>query len=154
MLDTPKIIQTTTQHTAVIHLTIPRNEIQIVMGPGINELMATIGSQGIAPAGAWFTHHLKMSPEIFDFEISVPVKAPVTSTGRVKPSKWPAMKAARTTYCGSYEGLGDAWGEFDQWIESNGHKPAADLWECYVAGPESGSDPAKWCTELTRPLLG
>jgi hypothetical protein len=36
--------------TAFIHLTIPRAEIQNVMGPGINELMATIAAQGIAPA--------------------------------------------------------------------------------------------------------
>ncbi len=28
-----------------------------------------------------------------------------------------------------------------------------DLWECYAAGPESGPDPAKWRTELNRPLL-
>jgi effector-binding domain-containing protein len=137
----------------VIHLKIPRNEIQIVMGPGITELMATIGAQGIAATGAWFTHHLKMSSKVFDFEISVPVKSPVASTGRVKPSKWPAMKAVRTTYHGSYEGLGDAWGDFNAWIEKNELKPAADFWECYVAGPESGSDPAKWRTELTRKLI-
>jgi len=27
-----------------------------------------------------------------------------------------------------------------------------DLWEVYVAGPESGPDPATWRTELNRPL--
>ena len=42
MLDTPHITQTTTQLTAVIHLTIPREEIQNVMGPGISELMAAL----------------------------------------------------------------------------------------------------------------
>ena len=131
-LDTPQIIQTAAQPTAIIHLTIPREEIQNAMGPGISELMAAVSAQGIAPAGPWFTHHLRMNPDIFDFEISVPVKAPVTAVGRVKPSQWPAMKVARTTYHGPYEGLGDAWGEFGEWIEANGHTPAADLWECYV----------------------
>ncbi len=154
MLDTPQITQTTALHTAIIHLTIPREEIQHVMGPGFGEIMAAIAAQGIAPAGPCFTHHLKMSPDIFDFEISVPVTAPVTAVGRMKPSQWPAMKVAKTTYHGSYEGLGDAWGEFMDWIEANGHTSAPDLWECYAAGPESSDNPADWRTELNRPLIG
>ena len=38
-------------------------------------------------------------------------------------------------------------------VAAGGHTPAPDLWECYVAGPESGPDPAAWRTELNRPLL-
>jgi effector-binding domain-containing protein len=152
MLDTPHITQTTTQLTAVIHLTIPREEIQNVMGPGISELMATIADQGIKPTGPWFDHHLKMAEDTWDFEISVPVSAPVVAAGRVKPSQWPAMKVARTVYHGPYEGLGDTWGEFLDWITANGHTPAPDLYQCYVAGPESSPDPANWRTELTKPL--
>jgi len=60
---------------------------------------------------------------------------------------------ARTVFQGAYEGLGAAWGEFDAWIVANGHTPGPDLWECYVAGPESSSDPASWRTELNRPLV-
>jgi len=39
------------------------------------------------------------------------------------------------------------------WITAEGHSPAPDLWECYVAGPESNPDPANWRTELNRPLV-
>jgi effector-binding domain-containing protein len=152
MLDKPHITQTTTQLTAVIHLTIPREEIQSAMGPGIGELMATIAAQGITPTGPWFSHHLKMAPDTWDFEISVPVSAPVVAAGRVRPSQWPAMKVARTVYQGPYEGLADAWGEFIDWITANGHTPALDLYESYVAGPESSPDPANWRTEFTKPL--
>ena len=102
MLDTPQIIQTTNQLTAVIHLTIPREEIQNVTGPGIGELMAAIAAQGITPTGPWLSHHLKIAPDIWDFEISVPVSAPVVAAGRVSPSQWPAMKVARTVYHGPY----------------------------------------------------
>jgi len=65
----------------------------------------------------------------------------------------PATTVARTVFQGPYEGLGAAWGEFDAWIVANGHTPGPDLWECYVAGPESSSDPASWRTELNRPLV-
>jgi hypothetical protein len=98
MLDTPHITQTTTQLTAVIHLTIPREEIQNVMGPGIGELMATIAAQGIKPTGPWFDHHLKEGD--LGFQISGPSSAPVVPAGRVKPSQCPAMKVARTVYHG------------------------------------------------------
>ena len=148
MLDTPQITHTTAQQTAFIHVTVPRNGIQKVMGPGISELMATVAAQGIAPAGPWFTHHLKMDPKVFDFEISIPVKAPIVAAGRVRPGELPAAKVARTVYHG-----GDAWGDFNDWIVANGHTPASDLWECYLAGPESNSDPAAWSTELNRPLV-
>jgi effector-binding domain-containing protein len=152
MLDSPQVTKTDAQETAVIRLTIPRAEIRNVMGPGIGELMATVAAQGIATAGPWFTHHLRMDPEVFDFEIGVPVTASVAPAGRVKAGRLPAAKVARTVYHGPYEGLGAAWGELDAWIAGEGHKVKGDLWEIYVAGPESSPDPASFRTELNRPL--
>ena len=154
MLDTPQILQTTAQHTAVIPLVVPREKIREVMGPRISELMSTIAAQGISPTGPWFTNHRKMDPDIFDFAISIPVNKPVTAVGRVQPGELPSRRVARTIYQGPYEGLGEAWGEFMDWIEANGHQPAPDLWECYAYGPESTSDEATYRTELNRPLLG
>lgn len=154
MIDPPQITQSIAQQTAFIHLTVPRSEIRNVMGPGLGELMAAIAAQGIAPAGPWFTHHLKMDPAIFDFEICVPVAALVAATGRVRAGQLPASTVARTVFHGDYGGLPAAWGEFNAWIVANGHKPGPDLWECYVAGPESNPDPLTWRTELNRPLTG
>jgi effector-binding domain-containing protein len=153
MLEQPQITRTVARPIAVLRLTVPRAEIQNVMGPGHRELMAAVAAQGVAPAGPWFTHHLRMDPARFDFEIGVPVAAPISAAGRVEPSQWPAATVARTVYQGPYEGLASAWGEFMTWIAAEGHTPAPDLWECYVAGPESGPDPAAFRTELTRPLL-
>ena len=153
MIGKPQIVQTSAQETAVIRLTIPRAEIRDVMGPGHSELMAAVAGQGMAPAGAWFTHHFRMDPDTFDFEIGVPVTAPISEVGRVKPGRLPAATVARTVYHGPYEGLAAAWGEFDAWITAEGHRPGPDLWECYLAGPETDSDPATWRTELNRPLI-
>lgn len=154
MLDNPQITQAAVQTTAVIRLTIPRAEIQKVMGPGFGELIAALASQGIAPAGPMYSHHFRMDPEIFDFEIGVPVSSPISPTGRVHPGELPAAKVARTVYQGPYEGLGPAWGEFDAWIAAQGLTSAPNLWEFYVTGPESNPDPAAWRTELNRPLTG
>jgi effector-binding domain-containing protein len=153
MIETPEIVQTAAQLTAVIRLTVPREEIQTVMGPAIGEVFATVAAQGMAPTGPVFSHHFRMDPGIFDFEVGVPVSSPVAPAGRVKPGQLPATTVARAVYHGGYEGLGPAWGEFGDWVAANGHKPCQDLWECYVTGPESGPDPAGWRTQLNRPLL-
>jgi uncharacterized protein YndB with AHSA1/START domain/effector-binding domain-containing protein len=152
-IDTPSIVRTDAQRTAVVHLTVPRAEIQQVMGPAITEVMQAIGAQGIAPAGPVFSYHSKMDPNIFDFEVGVPVSAPVAATGRVKASQLLAATVARTVYHGPYEGLGAAWATLMEWIAANGHRPAPDLWERYVTGPESSPDPGAWRTELNRPLV-
>ncbi|MDB5838938.1 MAG: transcriptional regulator, effector-binding domain/component [Herminiimonas sp.] len=153
MLEKPQITRSTAQLTAVIPLTIPREAIRHVMGPGLAELRSAIAAQGIAPAGPWFSHHLRMDPAVFDFEISIPVAAPIVAVGRVRPSHLPAVMVARTVFRGPYEELGDAWGEFISWTKANGHTPGESLWECYLTGTEPNADPATPCTELNLPLI-
>lgn len=153
MIDTPQITETRRQLAAVIHVVVARDKIREVMGPGIAEVMAAVKAQGVGPVGPWFTHHFRITPETFDFEIGVPTSAPVAATGRVKPGELPAGRVARTVYHGSYEGLGEAVGELFSWIETAGHKQASDHWEVYLAGPESSADPADYRTELNRPLV-
>jgi effector-binding domain-containing protein len=152
MIETPLLVEVPAQRIAMVHIETPRSQMQHVMGPGIGEVMAAVKAQGIGPVGPWFAHHLKLTPEAFDFDICVPVSAPVTAVGRVRPGLRPAITVARTVYHGRYEGLGGAWLEFAAWLQANGHRTAGDLYECYVAGPESTPDPALWRTELSRPL--
>jgi effector-binding domain-containing protein len=153
MIDPPQITTTTERRTAAVHLTIPRAEIQTAMGPAIGEVMSVMKAKGIVPTGPLYSHHFRMSPETFDFEVGAPVSSPITPAGRVQPSKLPAARVARTIYRGPYEKLGAAWSEFMLWIEAEGLKTGDDLWECYLAGPESSPDPANWQTELNRPLV-
>jgi hypothetical protein len=61
MLSAPQIIQTTAQPAAVIHLTVPRNEMMKVFGPAVGEMMAALAAQGMEPVGAVFAHHIKIS---------------------------------------------------------------------------------------------
>jgi effector-binding domain-containing protein len=153
MIETPTVIETPDQDVAMVHIETPRSKMQQVMGPGIVEVMSAVKAQRIGPTGPWFAHHLAITADAFDFDICVPVSAPVSAVGRVKPWRRPALTVVRTVYHGRYEGLGAAWHEFGAWIESNGLRTAGDLYECYKVGPESGPDPANWRTELSRPVL-
>jgi len=154
MIDRPQIVQTKAVPTAVIHVTIPRSEIRSVMGPGIQELMAAVAAQGIAPAGPWFNRHFNMNPTTFDFEISVPVTRPVKAVGRVRPSELPAVKAVRAIHRGDYEGLGAAWGELQAWVTARKLEAAPWIWEVYLTDPSANPDPSTWRTELNQPLAG
>ena len=152
MIEPPQILLTTAQLTAFIHVTIPREEMPSVIWAGIREVLDAIAAQGVAPAGPWFTHHLRRPSHTFDFEICVPVASPIAPVGRVVAGKWPAIKVAQTVYHGAYEGLGEAWGEFLEWIEAGDLHQAEDLWECYLVGPQACPDPGAWRTQLSRPL--
>jgi effector-binding domain-containing protein len=154
VIEPPKIVQSDAVQTAAVHVTVARSRIQEVMGPGIQEVMAALAAQGIAPTGPWFTHHLRMDPAVFDFEICVPVARPVAPTDRVRPGLLPAARVVRTVYQGPYEGLGAAWGELKAWIAAQGLEEAPGLWERYLLDPSGSPDPASWRTELDQPLAG
>jgi effector-binding domain-containing protein len=158
MIETPEITHSQDQNYACLHLTVPREEIRMVMGPGIREVYTAIAAQGIPPAGPWFTHHLKRPDATFDFEICVPVNAPIAAAGGVKAGIWPSMRVARTVYHGDYdkgeyEGLAGAWPKFMEWIAEQRFTTTEDLWERYLVGPETSGNPGDWRTELNRQLL-
>jgi len=153
VIESPKIVETAAQQIAFIPLSVPRNEIQVVMGPGIREVIAAVTAQGIAIVGPWFTWHVRRPSDSFDFKICLPVATPVSPVGRVQAGELPAATVARTVYSGGYEGLGAAWGELGAWIADSALTPREDLWECYTLGPETSDDPAAWRTELNRPLV-
>ena len=152
MIDPPQITQSEPQMIASIRVTVPREKIQSVMDPTLRELRAALASQGVKPAGPWFSHHFRFDPGIFDFAVCFPVTKEFVATERVKSGQMQSRKVARTIYRGPYQGLGEAWREFGKWISDHGHKPEEDLWERYLSGPEKSQDPEEWETELNRPI--
>ena len=153
VLDTPQILDLPAFKVARIHVTTPASEIRSAMHAGLNELRGALADQEIEPTGPWFTHHLRMPGQTFDFEVCLPVLVEVKPQGRVAMGEIRAARTARTTYRGDYDRLGEAWGHFMQWISSQGVTPAPDLWEVYVVSTDASSNPCDWQTQLNRPLL-
>jgi effector-binding domain-containing protein len=150
----PEVVESPRQLAAVVHVTVPKPEISSAMGPAIHEVLDALKDQGMEPAGPPFSHHMRLDPEVWDFEVGFPTERPVEPVGRVKVGELPEARVIRTIYQGPYEGLGSAWGEFQAWIEAEGVDVGPNFWERYVAGPESGPDPADYKTELNRTLAG
>lgn len=139
--------------TAVIHLTVPRNEIEMVMGPAIHEVVSVLARQGVTPCGPLFSWHRRRPSDTFDFEVGFPVSQMITASGRVTMSTLPAARVARSVYRGDYSGLGDGWGALIAAVTEAGLPMQGGLWERYLSGPESAADPASWCTELNLVLM-
>ena len=152
MIEAPRIVATTAQPVAMLRLLVSVAEVRKVMGPGLKKVRDTIAAQGIAVAGPWLSHHFRMPAETFDYAICVPVASPIEANGRVEPWALPALTVARTVALGDYARLGTAWGEFRDWIATQGHKTRPELWECYTVGPETSPNPEDWRTELNWPL--
>ncbi len=153
MLDTPEVVRSSAQATAVIRIEVPRSQIQAVMEPAITEVLQVLREQGVQPAGPLISLHRSMDPAVFNFEVGFPVALGVRPRGRVVPSSLPAATVVRAIYRGSYEGLGGAWSELSKWMVAEGHEAGPNLWERYLAGPESGPDTSRWRTELNRPVV-
>lgn len=153
MIDPPQVVTTTATHAAIIPVVVPREQIRKAMSDAIGELMAAVAAQRVKPTGPLFSRHMRMDPAVFDFEVGLPVPGPIAAAGRMVPGQLPAIVVARTVYRGPYEKLGQAWGELNDWLKAEGHRPGPGLWESYLAGPGSISDPADFRTELNRPLL-
>ncbi len=81
MIDTPRIIRSTAKFAAVIPLDIPRSDMMEAFGPAVSELLAALSAQGLKPNGSAFAHHLRMTPERFNFEVGFQVSTPVRPQG-------------------------------------------------------------------------
>jgi effector-binding domain-containing protein len=147
----PSIVVSDELHYAAIRVSATWQEMREIMGPTRQEVYDAVAAQGLDPAGPWFTHHFRVPTDSFDFEICVPVPRPILASGRVYPAVWKAMRLARTVYTGDFQGLGDAWGNFIEWIARRDLKASGELWERYVS--QSESDPGSCHTELSKELL-
>lgn len=152
MLENPEVVPMEPRSVARIYLDIPRDRIQHEMRPGLMELCDALAAQGVRQVGPWFTHHLRMLPDRWNFEICLPIAGELKPVGRVTPGQVGGTSVARAVLHGPYEGLGEGWGALMGWIEAQGLQPAEDLYEVYLVGPESGGAPDTWRTELLRPL--
>jgi effector-binding domain-containing protein len=152
MLESPALVTTEPRRYASLRLDIAKEEIRARMGPGLQTVLSALAEQGVAAAGPWFTHHFRIEPARWHFEIGVPVAGALAPAGPVELRSAPALRAARAVLRGDYAGLVQAWPQLDAWVAAQGLEPAQDLWEVYVIGPEAGADPGAWRTELYRPV--
>jgi effector-binding domain-containing protein len=87
-----------------------------------------------------------------DVEAGFPVAVPVRSDGTVQAGALPAGRVVQADHLGSYDSLRETYEAIERWMGEHGLEPADEMWEVYLSGPETDSDPASWRTHVVWPV--
>ncbi len=141
----------------------PMSEISAAFDGTFQVLFPALTAQGIKPIGPALALYHEVPSDTVTFEVGIPVDRPLpedipNDAGIILTnSSLPAGKIARRTYIGPFDGLGQAWTEFMDSVESAsvaGHQPAFPCWEVYVTEPAPDADPATLRTDLYTAVSG
>lgn len=148
--------------TAVVRATnVPMATIGSFFDSAFGKAFPALFAAGITPVAPPFALYTRITegPEAeADLEIGFPLDRPLSESVegeseevdgmRVVPSELPAGEIAVTSHLGSYDGLGEAWGELMGEIGAMGRAPGIPFWEVYVTEPSPDMDPATLRTDL------
>lgn len=118
-----------------------------------------LADMGVEPAGAPYGRYHEFGPERAIVEIGIPTAAPASALrpmaeaedGELAASELPGGEVAVAVHIGSYDGLPQTYGRLEEWIGTEGRRPAGAPWESYVDDP-SEVDPADIRTEVCWPI--
>jgi effector-binding domain-containing protein len=139
------------QDTAVVHVSTEIANIGSSMGEAFHKAMAAVGKAGVAPAGPPMCKYLAYSGDRVEYEAGVPVAAPFAGDDDVRAGEVGGCQAAVAMHVGPYDKLGETYGKLQAWIESQGKKPSAVMWESYLSDPQT-TDPSEIRTEIFWPF--
>jgi AraC family transcriptional regulator len=140
------------QHTAVVRVRTTPEGIPQAMGEAIPKAFHAVTRAGSQPAGPPFTKYTSFDESSVEFETGLPVTAPFGGLDDVVAGELGGCEAAVTMHVGPYDTIGQTYGALQGWIESQGRRPSAIMWERYLSDPDAEPDPSKWMTEVVWPV--
>jgi DNA-binding transcriptional MerR regulator len=116
--------------------------------------LAAIGQRPTGPPGGLFPGFdgVGHGDATVTMEVFLPVDQSVSGAGRIVTKHLPPGAVATIRYAGPYTLLSRCYRALMAWMQEHGHEPAGPLREIYWVGPESGSDPTKYETEVVWPV--
>jgi DNA-binding transcriptional MerR regulator len=118
------------------------------------EAMAEIDGTGVRPSGPPGGHY---DDALFTggrgrAVVYVPTSEPPTA-GRVRGLELPARELAVAVHVGSHHDIDVTYGELGAHLVAEGLGIDGPVQETYLVGPRDTDDPARWRTEIGRPVL-
>jgi effector-binding domain-containing protein len=161
----PRIEERAARHYAGIQATVPMGGVSAAVDEAFPELFGWLARTGTAPAAPPFIRFLVIDMEaLLQLELGVPVAAPMTGSGRIRPGVLPAGRYVVLRHTGPYDGLIDANAALQQWAHDHGLEfdvrdtPEGSAWgsrfEEYITDPSGEPDPSKWETDVAYLLRG
>ena len=127
-------------------------ELAAKIGEFLTEVGACLTAHSVGTIGMPYTRYHVVNGEDIDLEAGIPVAAHLPEQGRVRAGTLPGSEAAVTSHYGPYEGLVAAGTALAKWTTAQGREASGPNWEVYVTDPGMEPDPAKWRTDLYKPL--
>jgi effector-binding domain-containing protein len=124
-------------------------------GPLWEELVAFLKQHGVKSVGPCLTiyHDTEYRERDVDVEVCEPVGASLPDHPRIKVRELPTVETmASIIHEGIYDNFNETYTILLTWIETNGYRIIGPNREVYLRGPESGSDPTTYVTEVQFPV--
>ena len=144
--------------TVVVKATdFPLQEMGQLFDATFGAVFAALEERGLQPMGPAYSLHTRIPTDTADLEVGIPINGefgepvPIGDFALVA-SVLPGGSVAKTSYVGSYDGLGPAWGAFMEQVSADGHAPELPFWEIYVTEPSPEADPSTFQTDLVTLL--
>lgn len=137
------------QHAAVVQAELPMDELPTLFHRAFGEVMAVVGAQGVAVAGAPFGFYPRPPGETVAVAAGFPVSGPVAPTGDVVPMELPAGRAVTGVHVGYFDRLPTTYDELREWARSHAVELGDAMWEAYLTDPDAEPDGSKWETAIT-----
>lgn len=144
-----------TLHLAAVTMeNYPLAEMPALMHGIFPEIFTLLGEIGATVAGPPVAYHRRLPTDTADLSVGVPLTDPLESTLTLASGHeavavtCPSGLVAATSYLGSYEGLGNAWGQFMAAVSDAAHTPRSQFFEAYVSNPTEHADPSTVRTDL------
>lgn len=125
------------QSTAVVVVTTTTDRIGETMGEAFGKVFAALGKAGVAPAGPPICKYTAFDADSVTYEAGVPVAAAFAEDGEVVASEVGGCTAAVGMHVGPYDRLVETYGQLQAWLEGQGRKPSAIMWESYLDDPDT-----------------
>ena len=90
--------------------------------------------------------------EKVDVVAGFPVAAFLLPGDRFVTAELPGGQTVETIYRGTYDDLAEAYDQLIAWLAERDLEAADQVWEEFLAGPNTEGDPARWCTRIVYPL--
>lgn len=142
------------EHIAAVRVTCDADKVSATLASIFPEVVGVIQAQGAEMTGPPFSryHEIDVAANKIDVEAGIAVKAPITASGRVKPSELPSGRAAMTWHTGSYHELQKSYDRLGAWMKQQGLTARGGFWEIYWTDPGLEPDPSTWRTQLLWPV--
>jgi effector-binding domain-containing protein len=137
----------------------PMGELPGVLPKLWKEVLAWLGKERVAPAGAPLLRYLVIDmPKRIEIEVGVPVAKALKGNGRVRPGVLPAGRYVVLTHGGPYDGMVQANADLQAWAKKRGIRwqvrrtKLGSAWagraEFFLKDPGNEQDPRKFETEI------